>query len=125
MNKREKGNFYETLACEYITDNGGIIIERNYRSKKGEVDIIARDGKYLCFVEVKYRTSDRYGEAERAVDFNKQRTISRVCDYYLFSKHFGSETPIRFDVVAINTDINNINVLKWHKNAFDYISNWR
>ena len=50
MNKRDVGTFYEDIAAEYIRNNGGKIIKRNYRSRQGEIDIIARDGDYLCFV---------------------------------------------------------------------------
>ena len=78
MNKRDVGTFYEDIAAEYIRNNGGKIIKRNYRSRQGEIDIIARDGEYLCFVEVKYRAGDKYGDALEAVGFAKQKTVCKV-----------------------------------------------
>ena len=121
MNKREMGSYYENLACEHIVSSGGKILSRNFRCKRGEIDIIAKDGKYLVFVEVKYRTSTRYGTAEAAVDFRKQRVICRVSDYYI--KRFGisSDYPIRYDVVTIAVDETSAIHIRWHKNAFSYI----
>ena len=55
MNKRKVGSWYETLACEYLKESGAIILNRNFRARNGEIDIIAKDGNYTCFIEVKYR----------------------------------------------------------------------
>ena len=122
MNKRTVGSFYEDAACRYICDNGGRIIERNYRAFRGEIDIIARDGKYLCFIEVKYRTGSRFGEAEAAVDYRKQRIICRVSDFYRLRFGISDSSPIRYDVVAIKVDETSAIHIIWHKNAFTYIS---
>ena len=59
MNKRQTGTDYESLAAKYLVEQGFTIIEKNYRNRTGEIDIIARDGEYICFVEVKYRKDDR------------------------------------------------------------------
>lgn len=121
MNKRETGQYYENLACEYLSENGAKIVCRNFRSKKGEIDIIARDGKYLTFVEVKYRTSARFGEPEAAVDSRKQKTICRVSDFYKIRFGISEECPVRYDVVAIKVDETSAIHIRWHKNAFSYI----
>lgn len=64
--------------------------ERNFRrGRNGEIDIIGRDGKYLVFVEVKYRSGDEKGNAAEAVTTAKQRTICRVADYYRYLHHYG------------------------------------
>ncbi len=90
----------------------------NYRCKMGEVDIIARDGEYLCFVEVKYREHMGAGSPEAAVDFRKQKRICRVCEFYMLQHHLSSSTAVRFDVVAILQE-----EIHLHKNAFSYIGN--
>ena len=81
------------------------ILERNFRrGRNGEIDIIGRDGKYLVFVEVKYRSGDEKGNAAEAVTTAKQRTICRVADYYRYLHHYGEDTWVRYDVVAIQGD---------------------
>ena len=120
MNKRVVGDFFENLACSYIKEQGGKIIQRNYRALRGEIDIIAKDGKYLCFIEVKYRTNDRYGEPEAAVDIRKQKQICKISSLYLISKYNSLEIPIRYDVVAVSSISDAVSV-RWYKNAFAYI----
>ncbi len=120
MNKRQVGNIYETLACDYIRQQGGRIVQRNYRALRGEIDIIAQDGRYLCFVEVKYRKTARFGEAEAAVTISKQRQICKLSKLFLYSKKKSFEIPIRYDVIAI-TDADNTVTIRWYKNAFDYV----
>ncbi|WP_408070921.1 YraN family protein [Butyrivibrio sp. JL13D10] len=121
MNKRQIGAYYEGLACDYICENGATIICRNFRSRSGEIDIVAKDGKYLSFIEVKYRTGSRYGEAEEAVDYRKQRIICRVSDFYMKRYGMSTDTAVRYDVVAIMVDETSMIHIRWHKNAFAYI----
>lgn len=93
------------------------ILERNFRrGRNGEIDIIGRDGKYLVFVEVKYRSGDEKGNAAEAVTTAKQRTICRVADYYRYLHHYGEDTWVRYDVVAIQGE-----ALHWIPNAFRII----
>ncbi|WP_029233612.1 YraN family protein [Butyrivibrio sp. VCB2006] len=120
MNKRQVGDYYENLACSYLQKCGARIIDRNYRALRGEIDIIAWDDKYLCFIEVKYRKDKRFGAPEAAVTISKQRQICKLSKLYLYSKNKSIDFPIRYDVIAI-TDDDNIPVIRWHKNAFDYI----
>ena len=80
------------------------ILELNYRSRYGEIDLIAREGAYLVFVEVKYRRDNSFGAPEEAVDKKKQRVISRVADYYCMAKGYAPLTPCRFDVVTFLGD---------------------
>jgi putative endonuclease len=120
MNKREQGTWYEDIACEYIKDRGARILRRNYRVRSGEIDIIAKDEKYYCFIEVKYRKDDKYGAPEAAVDFYKQRQISKVSKHFLSYILKSYEVPIRYDVIAISGSEGAVSV-KWLKNAFDFI----
>lgn len=112
----------EDIACRFIESHGGRILERNFRFKGGEIDVIYKDGDYIVFGEIKYRSSSAFGMAEEAVDFQKQRTISRGCDFYLLKTHLNEFTAFRFDVIALNIDEGQ-NKVKIHyvKNAFDYI----
>lgn len=101
MNKREVGASYEKMAAACLGERGYRILEYNYRCRMGEIDLIARDGRYLVFVEVKYRSGDSCGNALEAVTARKQETIRRVALFYLMTHHLPEDTPCRFDVVGI------------------------
>lgn len=100
MNNREIGTEYERAAAYYLEQQGYIILEQNYRCRTGEIDLIARDGEYLVFCEVKYRYDGRKGSPLEAVDFRKQKKIRQCALFYLTEKGFG-EIPCRFDVIGI------------------------
>lgn len=99
-NKRQMGTFYERKAEEYLLQKGYKILERNFQNRSGEIDIIAMDGEYLCFVEVKYRTRNTYGTPLEAVNYHKQSQIRKVAAYYLMKHGFDEWTPCRFDVIG-------------------------
>ena len=113
-NQREKGAYWEQKAGAYLESIGYEILEYNFRCRMGEIDIIARDGEYLVFCEVKYRAGTGKGYPSEAVDERKQRVISKCALYYL-TKKGTMELPCRFDVV---TKLNG--KLQVIKNAFDY-----
>ena len=100
VNQRKIGSCYENLAADFLTEHGLHIRERNYRCRIGEVDLIAMDGKYLVFVEVKYRTTGVSGYPAEAVDARKQQTIAK-CAMHFLMKQGNDDVPCRFDVVAI------------------------
>ena len=101
MNKRQIGTKYEEIAASYLKQHGYCILERNFRCRRGEIDIIARENGYLVFVEVKYRASAVCGSPLEAVDYRKQRNIIQVAQYYMLRHGYGTEVNCRFDVVAI------------------------
>ena len=101
-NKRQIGTAYEQLAAAYLMEQGYEIVTLNYRIRTGEIDIVAKDGEYLCFVEVKYRSDDRAGSGLCPVNIRKQRTIIRVAQYYMMQHGLDEWTPCRFDVVSID-----------------------
>lgn len=105
MNKRKLGSEYEQQACDHLEKNGIRIIARNYRKRIGEIDIIARDGEYLVFIEVKYRMSTEQGGAAYAIPESKKRTIRRVAQWYMIENGISMETYCRFDAVLIDGDI--------------------
>jgi len=115
MNRRAVGTAYEKLAGNYLKQQGYEILEYNFRCRMGEIDIIARDGEYLVFTEVKYRSSSRTGSPLEAVDIRKQRVISKVASYYCLTHGYGEGKPCRFDVVAIKGEEYTL-----IKNAFEY-----
>lgn len=113
MNTRQKGTEYETLACEYLKQHGYAIVSRNFRCRTGEIDIIAKDKDYLCFIEVKYRDKDGLTKGYEAVDRKKQKTIYNVAKYYLYINKLNDDVPCRFDVISIDGE-----VISLFKNAF-------
>lgn len=115
-NSRKTGDDKELECVRYLINNGVKNIERNYRCRNGEIDIIGMDGEYLVFFEVKYRRNNTSGHAESSVGFAKQRQISRVSDHYRMKKFISEDRAMRFDVLAVNDD-----KIMWYKNAFDYI----
>lgn len=116
MNKRKLGAGKESEVARFLSECGLDVIDRNYRSRFGEIDLIARDGAFVVFIEVKYRKTASAGHPEEAVSLSKAKTISKVADYYRVCKHIPENTPVRFDVVAIEGD-----AFRWHKNAFPYM----
>lgn len=118
LNRQQKfGKKSERLAAEYLRRKGYRIIETNYRSPMGEIDIIAKEKGTLVFVEVKARRSSRFGSPKGAVTPAKQRKISMAALDYL--KRFGQDdTRARFDVVAIDIQAGKTDI-EVVKNAFD------
>ena len=114
-NKREIGYKYEEIVASYAVKSGFKIIERNYRTKFSEIDIIINDNNTIVFVEVKYRKINSSYEAAYSVSKDKQKRISKGALYYIMSNNLSLDNKYRFDVVAIDGK-----KLKWIKNAFDF-----
>lgn len=104
MNNREIGTLYERKAAHYLETNGYHIVEKNFRCKAGEIDLIATVEGYLCFIEVKYRSSDRRGNPAEAITPTKIRRITRTAEYYMLTHTIAQDTPCRFDAVIILED---------------------
>ena len=98
---RQTGTDYERAAGYYLEQLGYEILEYNYRCRAGEIDLIAKDGEYLVFCEVKYRSDGRKGSPLEAVDARKQRTIFRCAAHYLTGRG-NTDVPCRFDVIGID-----------------------
>lgn len=111
-NRRAIGARYEELAAAYLADKGCEIIQRNFRCRMGEIDLIARDGEYLVFVEVKYRSTDDFGGGEAAIHARKRQTIRKVAAFYL--QQTRSEAYCRFDAVIITA----AGEIRHYQNAF-------
>jgi putative endonuclease len=96
----EAGRRGQEEAERFLTEKGLAILERNFRIHSGEIDLIARDGGYVAFVEVKYRGSLRYGYPREAVNYKKQQHIKRVALYYIAQRDL-QNCDFRFDVVEV------------------------
>ena len=103
-NKRLLGIQKEQQAAEYLESAGFEILERNYRCRTGEIDLIAKEGGYLVFVEVKYRATGARGLALEAVDRKKAAQVRRVAGIDLYEKRLPEDTPCRFDAVGIDRE---------------------
>ena len=119
QNRTNKGRAAEEIACNHLKKNGLKLIDKNFYSRYGEVDLIMQDQETLVFIEVRYRKNLDYGGALESVTPSKQKKIQTTALFYMQKK--GGEHNTRFDVVAITgTDINNQNKLsiEWIQNAF-------
>jgi putative endonuclease len=94
------GESGEDLACAALERRGYAILERRYRTRIGEIDIVARDGDVLVFVEVKTRRSSRFGQPTEAVTVAKRRRVALMAADYL-ARRRPRDSPCRFDVVAV------------------------
>lgn len=108
-----QGENAEQKALNYLQKQGLFVVDRNYRCKQGEIDLIMRDHNFLVFVEVRYRKNSKYGSALETVTSKKQSRIIAATQHYLVS-HNLSHQAVRFDVVAMTGD----SQLNWVKNAF-------
>lgn len=116
MNTRKTGEQWEEAAADYLRTQGMRIVERNFRGRQGEIDLIGYHQGYLVFVEVKYRSTTAKGSAAAAVDGHKQRQICKTADYYRYIHNMGDDVGVRYDVVAIQGS-----EIEWIKNAFPHI----
>ena len=101
--RQRLGERGETLACEELQRRGYAVLARRYRTRFGEIDIIASDAGAIVFVEVKARMSGTFGDPAEAVTSQKQRRLTAMAEDYL-SRHHLTERPCRFDVVAVEAD---------------------
>ena len=113
------GKTGEDLACGELERRGYAIIARRHRCRGGELDVIARDGATLVFVEVKAREGQAFGDAAEAVTWQKQRRIVRLAYEYVMHHHL-TECPCRFDVVSIQFD-DGQPVIEVFQNAFSAV----
>jgi putative endonuclease len=111
------GKTGEDLACRELQRRGYAIVARRYRRRGGELDIIARDGETVVFVEVKARRDRGFGQAAEAVCFVKRRRMAQLATDYVLRHHL-TKSPCRFDVVSIHFDRERP-VIEVFKNAFD------
>jgi putative endonuclease len=118
--KRQVGNQAEAVALEHLCKHGLELIEQNYLTKMGEIDIIMLDKseQTLVFVEVRYRQNTQFGSAIDSINHNKQTKLIRTAQYYLQQRSKYQEFICRFDVVGIESNLKYPKI-NWIKNAFE------
>lgn len=107
-----EGDAAESSALEYLQKQGLTLVERNFRCKGGEIDLIMQDRDVLVFVEVRKRADLRYGGAAASITARKQARLSIAAQTFL--QRYRAPPPCRFDVIAIDAD-----ALNWLKNAIE------
>lgn len=115
MNQVETGKQYEEKVAEYLSGQGMRLIARNFRCRRGEIDMIGIHEGCLVFVEVKYRKDNSRGAAEEAVGVNKQRKICYTSDYFRIGHKQYQNLQVRYDVVTVSKE-----GIRWYRNAFFY-----
>ena len=101
QSKKDIGQSGEDYATEHIKQAGLTILQRNYRCPLGEMDIIAREGLQLVFVEVRTRSSGRCGWGEETITPQKRARLNRIASHYIKNRGFKNWPPMRFDMIAI------------------------
>lgn len=115
---RATGSVTEQFAKQYLIGQGLSFVDENIHCRQGEIDLIMQETNTLVFIEVKYRKNNNFGGAIAAVSASKQRKIKHCATFYLHKMKLKEyNTPCRFDVIALEGDINQPQVT-WLKNAF-------
>lgn len=110
------GHAMESTALAFLQQQGLKLVERNYRCKAGEIDLIMEAKEWLIFVEVRFRKQRGYGSAAETVDNRKQQKLKRAAEHYLLSSRY--QGPCRFDVIAMHEHHTNKVDIDWLPNAF-------
>ncbi|APH14262.1 nuclease-related domain protein [Clostridium sporogenes] len=116
---KDIGSFGEAIAADYIKNCGYIILEKNFRCKLGEIDIIAKDKNFIVFIEVKTRYGSIYGSPSEAITFKKQNKIYKTAQLYIIKKAIHNKFYFRLDVIEVILNTLNSNYsVNLIKNAF-------
>lgn len=116
-NRTITGKEAESTACRFLETNGLKLVQKNYRSHYGEIDLIMRDSEDIVFVEVRSRRRIDYGHVEESINKHKQRKLIKTATHFLQSHALIDKINSRFDVIAIHI-ANDKEQLEWFKNAF-------
>ncbi|MWP49408.1 MULTISPECIES: YraN family protein [Gilliamella] len=113
-NKKQIGEYYENIACQYLLNKGLIFLAHNIQFRQGEIDLIMLDKDCIVFIEVRYRKNANFGDAEMTVTLNKQNKIKQAAQLWMIEQNLNIEdTAFRFDIFAITGKSQ-----KWIINAF-------
>ena len=118
INKRKIGTEGEMIASDFLKSNGLDILERNYRNRYGEIDLIAKDRDTLVFTEVKFRKDELAGHPIEAANVGKQRVIRNVAKHFMYNKGYDDDTYCRFDVIGIIANGEDEPDITWVRDAF-------
>ena len=128
MHTRKQGDRFELLAWSWLENHGYSLIDKNFARRIGEIDLIVRapDNSTVVFVEVRFRSTERYGGAIESVDYSKQRKLARTANSWL-QRYANQNTPARIDIIALRPALQNTPTtmywrgfeLNWIKNAVE------
>ncbi|CDF85856.1 Conserved hypothetical protein [Pseudomonas knackmussii B13] len=119
-NAQELGRQAESLACEHLQGQGMRLLARNWRCRRGELDLVMLDGDTVVFVEVRCRRHEAWGGALESVDARKRQRLTAAAEHFLQQEARWSRHPCRFDVIAVQHSAGDSPAqLNWISNAFD------
>lgn len=118
INKQQTGAQWEKAAEYFLHKHGLKLLQRNFRSRFGEIDLIMEDDRTVVFVEVRFRKCRQHGSGADSVTFHKQHKISRTALWYLAKNPRRATQVCRFDVISIGSEKTEYTI-DWIKNAFD------
>lgn len=128
MHKKKQGDRFELLAWSWLEKHGYSLIDKNFARRIGEIDLIVRDpdNSTVVFVEVRFRSTERYGGAIESVDYRKQRKLARTANSWL-QRYAHQNTPARIDIIALKPAVQNTPTamywcgfeVTWIKNAVE------
>lgn len=118
----ELGVEAERWTESWLQSRGLVPLERNFRCRRGELDLVMRHNEDLVFIEVRHRRNPHFGTAAESVTPAKQRKLISAAQFYLFKNPALARYPCRFDVVEINGDSPSEETARWHRHAFGVTS---
>lgn len=116
--RQATGKDAEAIAAAWLSRQGYAIAARNARTPVGEIDLVAQDGKTICFIEVRSRRTDRFGAPEESITAAKQRHLLRAAQWYLQSRRWREDVPVRLDLITVRWDARGEPVINHLKNIF-------
>lgn len=119
LDRRQLGAAAEDIAAAHLVAHGAQVLERNYRRRLGELDLVARHGDTLLIVEVRTRSSGAYGGAAASVTAIKQRRLARAAAQLLQQRKELARLPVRFDVIVVSGAQTSAPRVEWLRHAFD------
>lgn len=119
VDRRQIGALAENIAAEFLAAQGLRLLQRNFRRRVGELDLIAREADVLVIAEVRTRSSDAYGGAAASVDHMKRRRIVRTAELLLQRNKALARLPVRFDVIVVSALESREPRVEWIKHAFE------
>jgi putative endonuclease len=117
MHRKDAGTRAETEACRYLEARGLVLLEKNFRCRGGEIDLVMREGPVVALVEVRMRSSDRFGGAAGSVDWKKQKRLIVAARYLTLVRSEMRKHPLRFDVVTLEPE-GSVLEIHWIRDAF-------
>ncbi len=110
-----RGAWAEDLALRFLLEHGLVLVARNYRCHRGEIDLVMRDAEVLVFVEVRYRRGGGFGAGAETVDWRKRARLAASASHYLHTHPGAARRPCRFDVLSVGGAAPQVD---WIRDAF-------